>query len=102
MNQSINETIRSWPDARGRFGEFGGRFVPETLMHPIEELERAWEASRADKEFQAEFQRLLKEYAGRPTPLFHARRLTIRFFLSRSNCVTSAVTRWPIKVEMSF
>jgi len=76
MNQSINETIRSWPDARGRFGEFGGRFVPETLMHPIEELERAWEASRADKEFQAEFQRLLKEYAGRPTPLFHARRLT--------------------------
>src|SRR5213083_475243 len=76
MNQSINETIRSWPDARGRFGEFGGRFVPETLMHPIEELERAWEASRADKEFQAEFQPLLKEYAGRPTPLFHARRLT--------------------------
>src|SRR6184192_4184268 len=69
-------TIRSWPDARGRFGEFGGRFVPETLMHPIEELERAWEASSADKEFQAEFQRLLKEYAGRPTPLYHARRLT--------------------------
>jgi tryptophan synthase beta chain len=75
MSQSVNQRI-SWPDAQGRYGEFGGRFVPETLMHPVEELERAWEASRADKEFQAEFQRLLKDYAGRPTPLYHARRLT--------------------------
>ncbi len=75
MTQSLNLSM-SWPDARGRFGEFGGRFVPETLMHPVEELEHAWEASRADKEFQSEFQRLLKDFAGRPTPLFHARRLT--------------------------
>ena len=66
----------AWPDARGRYGEFGGRFVPETLMHPVEELERAWEAARADEQFQAEFHRLLKDYAGRPTPLYHARRLT--------------------------
>jgi tryptophan synthase beta chain len=65
-----------WPDARGRFGEFGGRYVPETLMHPVEELERAYQASQTDAEFQSELARLLKHYAGRPTPLFHARRLT--------------------------
>jgi len=76
MNQSENESIRSWPDARGRFGEFGGRYVPETLMHPVEELEQAYQAARADAEFQSELARLLKDYAGRPTPLFHARRLS--------------------------
>ncbi len=68
----------TWPDARGRFGEFGGRYVPETLMHPVEELEKAYEAARADEKFQAELRRLLKDFAGRPTPLFHARRLTER------------------------
>ncbi len=67
-----------WPDARGRFGEFGGRFVPETLMHPVEELEQAYEAARRDLNFQAELDRLLRDFAGRPTPLFHARRLTER------------------------
>jgi len=66
------------PDARGRFGEFGGQYVPETLMHPIEELERAYESARKDPEFQAEFKRLLRFYAGRPTPLYHAERLTKR------------------------
>ena len=66
----------AWPDARGRFGEFGGRYVPETLMHPVEELEQAFEAARADSAFQAELARLLKDFAGRPTPLFPARRLT--------------------------
>src|SRR6266571_3632206 len=71
-------TPHSWPDARGRFGEFGGRFVPETLMHPVEELERAYEAARGDPKFQAELDRLLKDFAGRPTPLFEARRLTER------------------------
>jgi tryptophan synthase beta chain len=64
------------PDARGRFGEFGGRFVPETLMHPVEELEQAYEAARRDPTFRAELERLLRDFAGRPTPLFHARRLT--------------------------
>ena len=68
----------SWPDARGRFGEFGGRFVPETLMHPVEELEQAYEAARGDPKFQAELDRLLKNFAGRPTPLFEARRLAER------------------------
>ena len=71
-------TLRSWPDARGRFGEFGGRFVPETLMHPVEELEQAYEAARGDPKFQAELDRLLKDFAGRPTPLFEARRLAER------------------------
>ncbi len=66
----------AWPDARGRFGEFGGRYVPETLMHPVEELEQAFQAARADSAFQAELARLLKDFAGRPTPLFPARRLT--------------------------
>ncbi|HLI29794.1 MAG TPA: tryptophan synthase subunit beta, partial [Terriglobia bacterium] len=65
-----------FPDARGRFGEFGGRFVPETLMYPIEELERAYEEARNDPQFREELSGLLKNYAGRPTPIFYARRLT--------------------------
>ena len=64
------------PDVRGRFGDFGGRYVPETLMHPIEELERAYEEAKNDAAFQAEFKRLLRYYAGRPTPLYYAERLT--------------------------
>ena len=78
MTESLDPTIAQWPDARGRFGEFGGRFVPETLMHPVEELEKAYEAARSDEKFQSELRRLLKDFAGRPTPLFHARRLTER------------------------
>ena len=66
------------PDARGWFGEFGGRFAPETLMAPVEELEEAYRVARADPAFQAELARLLKDFAGRPTPLFHAERLTAR------------------------
>jgi len=65
-------------EARGRFGEFGGQYVPETLMHPIEELTSAYERARQDPGFQAEFKRLLKYYVGRPTPLYHAERLTQR------------------------
>jgi len=67
---------QTWPDARGRYGEFGGCYVPETLMAPVEELNRAWQAARHDAGFQAEHRRLLKDFAGRPTPLFHARRLS--------------------------
>ena len=67
-----------WPNANGRFGEFGGRFVPETLMGPVEQLERAYEQARCDANFQAELKRLLKDFAGRPTPLYHARRLSAR------------------------
>jgi tryptophan synthase beta chain len=64
------------PDARGYFGEFGGRYVPETLVEPIEQLERAYLEARADAAFQAELARLLKDYVGRPTPLSDAARLT--------------------------
>src|SRR5215831_10485826 len=64
------------PDEQGHFGEYGGRFVPETLMAPLEELTRAFHEAQSDKEFQREFSSLLAEYAGRPTPLFFARSLT--------------------------
>ncbi len=63
-------------DAAGRFGEFGGRFVPETLMAPVEELTRAYAKARADASFRRELQHLLTTYAGRPTPLTEARRLS--------------------------
>ncbi|HWP43831.1 MAG TPA: tryptophan synthase subunit beta, partial [Blastocatellia bacterium] len=66
------------PDARGHFGDYGGRFVPETLMHPLEELTRAYELSKQDDSFASEFHSLLKDYVGRPTPLMYAERLTER------------------------
>ena len=62
----------------GRFGPFGGRYVPETLMAALDELERVYREARRDKKFQEEFSGLLRHYAGRPTPLFFARRLTER------------------------
>ncbi len=62
----------------GRFGPYGGRYVPETLMVPLFELERAFEQSKADPAFQAEFQDLLRNFAGRPTPLQFASRLTAK------------------------
>ena len=63
------------PDARGYFGEYGGRFVPETLVAPIEELTEAYLAVRGDAAFQAELDDLLEHYVGRPTPLYEATRL---------------------------
>ena len=64
------------PDARGRFGPYGGRYVPETLVAPLEELERAYSEARADSNFQKELDDLLHNFAGRPTPLQFASRLT--------------------------
>jgi tryptophan synthase beta chain len=64
------------PDSGGHFGPYGGRFVPEVLMSPLDELEQAYHAARADAGFQAELAGLLKNYAGRPTPLFYAERLS--------------------------
>jgi tryptophan synthase beta chain len=61
-----------------RFGPYGGQYVPETLMPALEELERAWAEARDDDDFQAEFQSLLKDYVGRPSPLYHAKRLSER------------------------
>ena len=64
------------PDLLGHWGKYGGRYVPETLMAPLEELTAACLASRDDQSFQSELEDLLHNYAGRPTPLFHAARLT--------------------------
>ncbi len=64
---------------RGYFGDYGGRFVPETLMPALEELERAFGRAKVDKDFINEFESLLKDYVGRPTPLYFARRLTEYF-----------------------
>ena len=72
---TINET-KVWPDNRGRFGEFGGKFVPATLMAALEELEEAYREARADEEFQAGLASLLHHYAGRPTALYFAENLT--------------------------
>ena len=69
-------TYRSGPDEAGRFGLYGGRFVAETLMPLILELEAAYEAARTDPEFQAELAALGKHYSGRPSPLYFAERLT--------------------------
>ena len=66
----------STPDAQGHFGPYGGRYVPEVLMNPIEELRHAYEAAQRDPAFQAELDDLLHNYAGRPTPLYFAKRLT--------------------------
>ena len=77
------------PDERGYFGEYGGRFVPETLVAPIEELTAGYLAARRDPDFQEELARLLKHYVGRPTPLYDARRLAagtrVRVFLKRED-----------------
>src|SRR5271169_6638761 len=68
--------VTSQPDATGHFGPYGGRYVPEVLMAPIEELEAAYLTARDDPAFQAELADLLHNYAGRPTPLYFAKRLT--------------------------
>ena len=66
----------SEPDERGHWGKFGGRYVPETLVAPLEELTTEFMRARHDNNFWRELNLLLRDYAGRPTPLFHAQRLT--------------------------
>src|SRR5258705_7426605 len=83
-------TTRRDPDLRGYFGEFGGRYVPETLVEPIEQLERAYFEVRNDPGFGAELSHLLKHYVGRPTPVYEAKRLAqacggARIFLKRED-----------------
>ena len=84
------------PDVAGHFGAYGGRFVPETLMHPIDELTAAYEAAQRDPSFGRELERLLADYVGRPTPLMLAHRLTehlggARIYLKREDlCHTGA------------
>jgi tryptophan synthase beta chain len=82
--------IRSLPDAGGHYGPYGGRFVPETLMSPLEDLEKAYFEAREDPAFRKELDDLLRNYAGRPTPLYYARRLSeslggARIYLKRED-----------------
>jgi tryptophan synthase beta chain len=84
-----------WPDRAGHFGPYGGRYVPETLMEPLRELEAAWTEARQDAGFQEELERLLRDYVGRPTPLSLATRLSgrlgCRVWLKREDlCHTGA------------
>jgi tryptophan synthase beta chain len=69
----------AYPDARGRFGEFGGRYVAETLMPLVLELEREYARAKADPAFQTELRGFLTHYVGRPSPLYFAERLTTHF-----------------------
>ena len=76
MNASIPNTLRSGPDENGQFGDYGGRYVSETLMPLILDLEREYRAAKADPAFKAEFDGLMTHYVGRPSPLYFAERLT--------------------------
>jgi tryptophan synthase beta chain len=83
-------TPETWPDVRGRYGPYGGRFVPETLVEPLVELERAYAEARVDATFQRELDFSLRNFAGRPTPLQRAERLSAhlggpRIYLKRED-----------------
>ena len=67
------------PESRGRFGPFGGQYVPETLMAALAELERAYDACGHDDGFQRQLAELQHRYVGRPTPVYHARNLSVRY-----------------------
>ncbi len=85
-----NFDLESVPDSQGHFGEFGGSYVPETLVTPLAELASAYAEAVSDAEFQADLERELREFAGRPTPLYFAKRLTdhlggARIYLKRED-----------------
>jgi tryptophan synthase beta chain len=91
----MTTTTTARPDAAGHFGPYGGRYVPETLMEPLRELEAAYDAARRDPTFEAELLQRLKNYVGRPTPVTFAERLTeqlgCRVYLKREDlCHTGA------------
>ena len=86
----MTTTATTLPDARGRFGQFGGMFVPETLMGAVRELESEYRAAKADAEFQATLESLARDYVGRPTALYYAENLTrelggARIFIKRED-----------------
>jgi len=89
MSRVTEGSAMGEPSAAGRFGEFGGRFVPESLVPACQELETAWRAAWADPGFHADFEAILKDYAGRPTPVTECRRLSerlgIRVLLKRED-----------------
>ncbi|MFP5432388.1 MAG: tryptophan synthase subunit beta, partial [Alphaproteobacteria bacterium] len=73
---TLPNSLRSQPDANGHFGAFGGRYVAETLMPLILDLEKVYKAAKEDPAFEEEYDHLLKHYVGRPNPLYYASRLT--------------------------
>jgi tryptophan synthase beta chain len=75
-SSTIPNDYTAYPDANGRFGDFGGRYVPETLMPLVHDLDAAYRAAKADPAFKAELSGFLKDYVGRPSPLYFAERLT--------------------------
>ncbi len=90
MTAPLPGKLSAVPDATGRYGAFGGRYVPETLMHALEQLTEAYEAARKDPEFQKQLTYYLNNYVGRPTPLTFAERLTkeaggARIYLKRED-----------------
>ena len=76
MNPNLPNSFRSGPDETGHFGSFGGRFVAETLMPLILDLEQAYAEAKADPAFHAEMSGYLKDYVGRPSPLYYSERLS--------------------------
>ncbi len=89
MSSIVKQHLQASPDARGRYGAYGGRYVPETLMAPLEELERAYAEAKEDRAFQMQLNALLHDFAGRPTPLQFCERLTAqlgpRVYLKRED-----------------
>ena len=90
QNDRLASMNNNEPDTNGHWGPYGGRFVPETLMAPLDELTAAYLEVRADSAFTADFEKLLRDYSGRPTPLFYAARLTeaaggARIYLKRED-----------------
>ncbi|MBN9122170.1 MAG: tryptophan synthase subunit beta [Planctomycetes bacterium] len=90
MTTASASSVSSVPDNRGRFGPYGGRYVPETLMFALDQLDAAYREAQADPAFNAEFQRLLHDYVGRPSRLYFAERLTkqaggARIYLKRED-----------------
>jgi tryptophan synthase beta chain len=86
QSESISSsTFAQRPDSLGRFGQFGGKYVPETLMHALSELEEAYRSCVKDSVFQQEFQSLLNDYVGRPNPLYFAERLSSYYSKSDGN-----------------
>ena len=83
-------TLSQLPDSAGRFGEYGGRYVPETLVAALDQLAAAYKRAKGDQQFQAELDELMRDFVGRPTPLTFARRLTdhaggARIYLKRED-----------------
>src|SRR6266508_3705790 len=76
MSVVTDRTATAVPDERGRFGTYGGRYVPEVLIPALDELATAWKELRDDPGFRAELADLLRDFVGRPTPITHARRLS--------------------------